>query len=50
MKKILSHVFVAAFCMLNTMPAMAQIKLNKDVGGAAKAVKEVTLNDEQVVH
>ena len=26
MKKILSHVFVAAFCMLNTMPAMAQIK------------------------
>lgn len=38
MKKILSHVFVAAFCMLNTMPAMAQINLKKAVGGAAKAV------------
>ena len=50
MKKILSHVFVAAFCMLNTMPAMAQINLKKAVGGAAKAVKAVTLTDADVVN
>ena len=50
MRKVLSHVFVAAFCMLSTMPAMAQINLKKAVGGAAKAVKAVTLTDADVIN
>lgn len=48
MKKVLSTMFVAAFCLLNTTPAMAQFNLKKAVGGAAKAVKAATLTDADV--
>lgn len=47
-KKKLLKVALMLLCMTGTTPAMAQFNINKMVSGATKAVKAVTLTDEQM--
>lgn len=47
-KKKLLKVALMLLCMTGTTPAMSQFNINKMVSGATKAVKAVTLTDEQM--
>lgn len=47
-KKTFLRAMLLLGCLTLTMPAMAQFNLKKAVSGAAKAVKAVTLTDEQM--
>lgn len=48
MKEKLLRALFAVLCLAVTTPALAQFNLRKAVSGAAKAVKAVTLTDEQM--
>ena len=47
-KKSIFRTLCMFCCLVLTVPALAQFNLKKAVSGAAKAVKAVTLTDEQM--